>query len=508
MNGNGAHNGILNGKYNGTSDRTSSGETPPFDAPEPTVDSGDQQETLPTEHAGKLFYYDHGFTNGVLKTDAAGFEQFISAARMSRLSIEKLSKIQQEMAQLRQLIDETKAEAIARQETVINCSNDVQLLQWKEATLIKERAAGEEQRRLCEAENSGIKPPHGSLVAWLLLVAGTVFVLADISITHGIFYNALDMAYMEALILAIGLSFIAFILKPVVDRVFETPYLAGENKKLNHRFLLVVGFVALVSLGFLGYYRSVAYQFEKVVSGLQAERDGILNNYIGELPSDAASTVSAIDASIQSQSLLQIDHWAIITVFTLSSILFALSGAICFSIGFPLRSAHRRKRQLDAEIRRLTASLATTGAQIADNRQQLSEKQSRQEQAEFILSLLPDLAKLREQLQDLRQREWQLLEDNAAQLTDMEKAWYLEGYRRGEQYQLTDKLQISPVTFEGVLSPTNSNRTKGPRKWPSRASARAPGYTQMQGNYLHQHLRNMIDYNFTKSKQNGNGHED
>ncbi len=485
---------------NGKMEEETSSERPP------EMPSENGHELLPTENPGQAFLYDHGFTNGVLKVAASGFEDYISSVGWRKLANEKLTKLKVEIEHHAKSLKNIREEITSQKNTVIRCTNEIQLLHWTENELSKQKEECESEKQFLERERNKINPYHSGAVAIILLVTGAIFILADIFITHGIFYNALDMPSGEAWILALGLSFIAFIIKPAVDRVFEEPYLAGENKKLNHRFLLIVGVVAIISLGFLGYYRSVAYKFEKEMSMVRADKNAMADQYTGKMPSDVSAKISDADKKGRELGLQQLDHWAIVTVFTISSVLFALAGAICFSIGLPLSSLLWKKRKLSKKIRNALSNREELQKQIVATRQTLSEKNTQKEQSESILQGLPDLNQFELQFSSLKEKESELLTVSATHSIEMEKTWYLEGYQRGEKYDLTEDLVITPLRFETILSKPSNAENRPRQRFPSKKYTQGP--EMFYGNYLHQQLRSMIDYNFNKKSQNGNGHED
>ena len=63
---------------------------------------------------------------------------------------------------------------------------------------------------------------------------------------------------VEPWLFSVGLAFVAFLIKPAIDRILEKPYERAEDIKLNHRVLVGFAVMALIMLGVMGYFRSQA----------------------------------------------------------------------------------------------------------------------------------------------------------------------------------------------------------------------------------------------------------
>lgn len=459
-------------------------------------------DSLPTESSFYSFLYNHGFVTGVLKLEPEIFSQYITSLRLGKLAKEKMEDIRSEIGAKEREFDKTKAELTVLENTVIQCKNEIDFIQWEVEELKNKKEQSERESQKLEAEINKINPYSSRLVAFIFILSGLIFITADVLITKGIFFKALNMPSIEAWILAIGLSFIAFIIKPAVDRVFEEPYLSGKNKKLNHSFLLSVGSIALISLGFLGYYRNIAYKFEKQISGLSEQRKLLKEQNFGEL----TDKVVDLNTQIQQLGIDQLDHWTILAVFTISSIVFALAGAICFSIGLPLYKSLREKGRLAKLIKSAIVNVEKTNSHIGTSYSLLSTKLTEKEQAETRIKRLPDLLELRSEIATLKKDALDLLEEHAMHLKESQKNWHLEGFQRGQVYKLTEDLVVTPLRFETIVN--GSQKTVGRRTISTPSSKPRKPLERDYGNYLHQQLRSIIDYNFNKKQQNGNGHDE
>lgn len=439
-----------------------------------------QEDLQPKEHelaerpaANQIISaYDHGFTNGVLRVESTVFDELVHGLEQQHLAKAERAILQEEIAECRKNVAGNQAARRSLQEKI--AAETAQGLQAEYQIKHLETRAAEEKALLDSVEKSrqAINRPYNWLVALSLVAAGLVFIGADFSISMDIFRNGLDMPPLEAGVLAAALASLAFVIKPAFDRVFEKPYLEGKYPRQNHALLIVVALMALGCLGTLGFVRS----------------EVIASKEIGEAGMEAVDT-STYAALLKDPK--------VIAVFTLSSLLFALSGAVCFGIGFPAIDLLRRRRRLRKKMMRCREKLADHQSSLAAVHQQLMEKQTSLDLAATLLEQLAPQERLEAQLSALKTQELRIIYRMYEQRERTEKAWFREGYKRGKEYELAGRLVYRPQQVvrqpSGTSSPTEPRR---PRPKPS---------AEDQDGFLHQRLRTMIDYNFNhKQTNNGN----
>jgi hypothetical protein len=196
-------------------------------------------------------------------------------------------------------------------------------------------------------------------------------------------------------------------------------------------------------------------------------------------------------------------HWALITSIALLSFLFALVGAICFSISFPdlkifwqkgwtywkiLRS-RRRIEKKETQLRR--AQSLRTG--------KLSDMDFAKEKIELMDQKIDGY---HEELKTLKEREEKLLEQYAVALEEADKAWYKICKSRGIYYNHRNEYIIlrrkgvnltkiidKTLDIEGSISPESfgNESTNGVKKFDTP--------------YLYKYLRKSIGEQY--SQQNG-----
>lgn len=452
--------------------------------------------------------YDHGFTNGVFRLDRHAFPAFIEGLEQKKHASARLNSIRQELLILKERIENLWQEYNRHEAESIRNAHEAALLERQLMTKESQKRETKQRIELLEQERNGINPYYNWIVAAIFILAGLVFITADISITYQILNNGLDMARWEAIILAVGLAFTAFIVKPAVDRVFEEPYLTGENKKLNHRFLLVVGALALISLGFMGYYRNVAMQFNEQYKEVSASIQENQRSLEGALEDGSSDQIGQLRGQQRDLRRAQFGHWAIMATFTMSSILFALAGAICFSIGLPVTNLLYKKRLLGKTIKKYMEELGLLVKDLEETGKQLTERKIAHMQSEKLLERFPVIPFLEEKLETLKTAEAAALADYYAQTIKTEQAWYEAGFLRGQKYKLAGELVFKPVyvrpkPVDGVQP---DKTTSTPRNGKN-GSTQPPEHAERTdyGQYLHEQLRYFIDYNFSKKQQQHNG---
>lgn len=454
--------------------------------------------------------YDYGFTNGLLKIDPDFFNLWIEAFDQEKLYDQKLLNLKKQKEGLRARIIQTAQQRELLEKAVV--SNDRLGIETKRKIdqLDERMAVQQEKEETLEQAIEDSTPHYKAASVVLFLFGGLVFILADILFSQNVLTNVLDMPGWEAWILAIAVGAMTFAIKPAVDRVFEQPFIKGESKRRNHAFLIVVSLLILTALGVLGAFRNQAQFFIKERAYLQDKISTIEDaRAYGEIDIDDARLEGYNDEILELDRKLYLD-WRVQTGFILISILFALAGAICFSIGLPagskliVRQKHRRRLRemlnvlelMKQEFDSLYDKLAEQEIAAADSRQQLE--------------YLPDPEDLRAEEKVLAEKESLLQEERTAYRTQRHKIRYKLGYLRGEKYSLSDKLVVHPYTL-GTMFDNGNNHRRGKtvtkkrngRKKPQRDSS-----SSRSVNYMHEQLREMIDYNFNK-QQNLNGtHED
>lgn len=429
------------------------------------------------------FVYNQGFINGVLRVDTDDFHDFIHGNEQKKKYYVRLKKINEEVKSLQQGIWDNEKRIEDCQQRIVQSKHRIPIIE----TEIAENQDGQKQFNLTieclQKECDNINPYYNGWVAAFFILVALLFVVAEVWITADIFFNIIGLPKSTAFLIASAIACTSFAIKPAVDRIFEEPHLQGIRRNYMKTLLAVFSIMALTTLGFLGYYRNTA----------EAERISMRSKANAEV--NATIDLGNID-SVQSNTeeiYNPVNHSAIIVVYTLLSILFAVAGAICFSIGIPVFNLQKRKKLLQQNIEQLRSQLEKLIVQLHDLRKELVEKRADEELAGLALIRLPENQLLLDRLRDIQTQELLEWEYFFQYQETAEKGWYEEGRERGKKYELADKPIFGPIDIED--SPGFQN------------GADNMTVEFIPGRYLHERVRKMISYNFNK-KQTYNGYQD
>ena len=464
------------------------------------------------EDTGIIDLYSYGFTNGLLKVDPDFFDHWVEAFDQERLYNLKLHALIKEKEQLQERLRQTEESRKELEKTIISNERSAQETNRKIAQT-KQQADQQQKREETFERAIEANTPHYKLASVVLFILGALFFLmADVLFSQNVLTNVLDLPGWEAWILAIAVGALTLAVKPTVDRFFEQPYIKGENKKRNYIFLITVSLLILTALGLLGAYRNQAQHYTEQYVDLETKIQDIDNK---EARGEALTVEDMKDKEDLQAEKRKLDRQLyldprITTGFILISILFAVAGAICLSIGLPAGSQLIVRQRHRKELKQMLQQLEALKAFLNQLYEQLTEQETAAQIARKELSHLPEPGDLRAEERSLTQKEELLLEERARQKEQRHKQWYKLGYLRGRQYQLSDKLVVHPSVLGSVFhrpARSGSKNSRGSRHH-KEGKTSPQASNDRSTNYLHEQLREMIDYNFNK-QQNLNGkHED
>lgn len=439
------------------------------------------------EHIGK-----RGFSNGLLRIEQQTFESYIEAYEENKRVGAMISKMESEARQKEQKIQATEDIRDVLQANIIRKKQE-QDREEKEAARLK-IGWKELQERFTTARSNFVNngPAYGWIGTLLFIAAGIIFIVTDISILNAIAGGPLNMDKTEAAKFALGVAFLAIVLKPLVDRVFEKPYQRG-NTVWMHGLLITVGLSTIILLGVMGGYRNDAYIAEKREQQLKDEI-GVIEEQIGKGEYTGSYTELEQKQKALNEVREKFDNNKVMLIFIFSSILFAIAGAICFSIGVPAFRKHTNriieKNSLMWQIWRSHKRVAQAdkNARFAENEWKIAEQK---------LPLLPNLtileAELRRLILDIQvARAAQHQAHTAAVL-----AIYRDNYQRGERYIPSEE---ELAQFEVLLAEQNGIKSRN-----YQLNRQFSGSNLFNSQYLHEYIRQKI-HKDNKSKNAQNGH--
>ncbi|HMQ87310.1 MAG TPA: hypothetical protein PKB07_06990 [Flavilitoribacter sp.] len=464
-------------------------------ARQPGVESTVNQEPvryrLPNLHFRHAeFISKRGFSNGLLRIPQEIFERYIAAYEETKRLGLVISKMEKEADQKDKKIkdieeDRDKLMTEIIQQKQESAHQDTQKARY--SGLLQQL-----QHRLqdIKAQFQNNYPVYGWIGTLLFLGAGFIFIKTDISIINTIAFNGLDMKPAEASIFALGFALLAIILKPLVDRIFEKPYQNGKTYWM-HGLLISVGLITISALWIMGAYRNQAFVASKDKEVIESRLEHLndeLNRGLRASPDpeiiDLEKELKRVTASFSSPLV----KW----LFISSSILFAIAGAICFSIGVPSFRMHanrvsgkaacyfqkwyfqRRWKRSDEYWRR-----AENGWKIAEQR----------------LAVLPNLAILQAEFKRI------ILDIQIAHAaqhqahTDSVLAIYQDNYERGQRYIPSEeelaKFELLLAEQSGIIKPNYQ------------LNRQFSGSNLFNSQYLHEYIRQKIHLE-NKQKNSGN----
>lgn len=444
-----------------------------------------------TVYPYSTFSYDTGFADGVLHLGASPhYAVFSENLEKKELAESLLVRCQKEISRLEEELHNIKKRTLELFSIVFDREEKIIITETRINEALKKREELEQGIQKNQHKYEGIEPEYSMVVAFIMLAVGFIFIGSDVLITQGIMQQALSMEPYEAWIIAVSISMTAFAIKPAIDRIFERPLRNNKKVLRNNVMLIIMSVLIIVMLGVLGYFRSFAYAV-------------MLNN---------EGNVS--DAEFLKQWKDLITSAPIITIFTIASILFAVVGALCLSIGFKCTEQHFTGIGLQKlKGKRLQKELGSQETKVFELREITSQCKKELRESQKEIELMPAQNKLEMRLAGLQVEEKDLMMLIAEANSTAQAAWYREGAARGERFNVSGELFVSPIRTERWVVP---EPIQGPIYRTPREITR-PRHTQSQepirnsnlrsDDYLYQQIRSAIalhdNKNIKRSSSNG-----
>ncbi len=389
--------------------------------------------------------YKKGIEHGVDGLDKTHFEDYLS----SEVSLEWLedakAQLVDQQEELEKKIQDTTSKKLQILEAIheVKPQHDSKKL---EVSHLQEQIE-DFQQRIVEAKNEKSKNPlHYPLLAGIIyFFAGVVFLFGDLIISHEIVAYALNIKNdKEAWAFACGLAGVTFLLKPAYERLIEEPYLKNPTEKTQklHRFFQgTLVLISVITLAVLGFFRYEAYKAEKL-------KDSI-NREIKSLQLASTPLIQGAEVNEDPSILLKIEEkmkeidaynkelvtspWALAS-FVLSGVLFAIAGAICFGIAFPILSSYwKRWFWHNPSINRSRRRIKKLRKQMVQIETPRFEYAATLEHYQKGLELLPDLDTLKSEAQKINEQILSITEKIRLARESARISSYATGYDYGEK---------------------------------------------------------------------------
>lgn len=428
------------------------------------------------------FSYDTGFADGVLRLgQLPQYETFSTHLEKKELAGDLLARCRKEMTRISTELDLLKQRTLELYSTVFDREEKVNFTSVRLEENRQKKEEFHSSIKALEYKRGQITPENSWPVALMLVLSGFAFILADVLITEEIMEQVLSMSKFEAWTISISISLTVFGVKPLIDRIFERP--RWENNKIlrNNLFLIITGVFILLMLALLGFIRVKGYE------------------------------IILTDPSLTEWKKIFSDQ-TLFGIFILASMLFAVVGALCLSIGFRSADQICERWLLSYKLKKKGRLYSYQESRLFELQEIETKYRKELREARKELELQPLKHHLEMRLAGLSAEEKDLMIMVSEANARAQAAWYREGVARGERFNISGELYVSPIRMERWVVPES---IQGPYQFrkPEGAGIKVPPAEKVKepatptGDYLYQQIRNAIALhdNRTGKKSFNNG---
>ncbi|MCP9768693.1 hypothetical protein EGI22_12270 [Lacihabitans sp. LS3-19] len=387
--------------------------------------------------------FEKGFENGLENIEKANYEGYLSSEVSLDWLLGNKETLTKDLEETKQKIEETRTEKLEifkhKQEVLTNFNEQGHL------TTQLENDIEAQKLRITEAkEQKNInKSPYPMLAGLIYLAAGITFILGDLIISHEIVAYALNIRNTyEAWAFACGLAGVSILLKPAYERLVEQPYLTQlslSSKKVHGYFQVVLIVISIGTLSILGWFRYEAYKTDKLKEAINREIKSLQMDATPLIQGGQTVENPVLTQKIE-QKLKEYDQlnqklvnspWALLS-FVLSGVLFAIAGAICLGIAFPVLQVYwKRWFQLNPKENWANRRIRKKTKALNEIKKPWFKGQTMLELADQRLELLPDLEELKARKTKLETEILSLNEKIKLAIESSRVSTYNEGYESG-----------------------------------------------------------------------------
>jgi hypothetical protein len=396
--------------------------------------------------------FQHGYLTGVENIDKSTYEGYLSSHVNYDWLQERIVEKRQEATKIDTEIAEAKEKKKAVYDNLQNFSIGFNSKAKEVGRIEEEINTNSLKISSLEKKKNHNDSPYSLLAGVLYLLAGIAFILGDLIISHEIVAYALNIRNnIEAWSFAVGLAMLSILLKPAYERLVEQPYLHEYSPKTKRIYGYFQSFLLIFTIGtmfILGWFRYEAYKTDKLKEGINKQIKAMqlstqsLDPTIAQ-PTDNQAIIQKMDEQMKAYDALNMQlvnsPWALFS-FVLSGILFAIAGAICLGIAFPILQAYwYRWLQANPAIKRLKKEnlKLKESLKIAEN--ELAEREVQRNVLEHDLTLLPNLDELKAEKVAILKEIAELLKDSKISDQDRRINTFNDGFAKGQATELTDE---------------------------------------------------------------------
>lgn len=399
--------------------------------------------------------YEKGFTNGLENIEKSNYEGLLSSEVSLNWHKDRLSEKQDNLNNIQAELKRTQADSvllfnkIQENQKVFNEKQDLV------EGLNKKNEIAQQKIEDWEKDKKEKRSPYAFLAGFIYLLAGAAFIAGDLIISHEIVAYALNIRNnFEAWAFAIGLASLSILLKPAYERLVEQPYLTNYNektKKIYGYFQTGLLVICIGTLTVLGWFRYEAYRTDKLKEGINREIKSLQLEATPIDPTQAVNNselVKKIDEKLKAYQQLNIElvnsNWALLS-FILSGVLFAIAGAICLGIAFPiLQSYWQRWFEANASIRALKKQIRKNEKILPELKKDWFDVQSKLDAQNHEFNLLPNLEELKSEKLTIQQEIVEIQDKILLLIESARISNYNDGYQSGNM----DRTNMTDDEFE------------------------------------------------------------
>ncbi|MGR3812160.1 hypothetical protein [Jiulongibacter sp. NS-SX5] len=393
--------------------------------------------------------YNQGFKSGLGNVESEHFQEYLQAEVEHSWLLDRYNENQENLKNIDAQIEAYKKDQLPVSQHLLAKTAEVNSLSKELEGVGNSIEKWETEKKEKEEEKKESRTPYAMLAGVLYLLAGIAFVAGDLIISHEIVAYALNIRNtFEAWAFAIGLASLSILLKPAYERLVEQPYLKGQGKKAYGAFQVVLLVISVGTLVVLGWFRYEAYKTDKLKEGINRQIKSLQLESTPLDPSvavDQGAILEKIDQKLAEYDQLNIDlvnsPWAMLS-FILSGVLFAIAGAICLGIAFPILQTYwRRGFALNPSIRRANRRLKKLYPQQLQLQKSIERARAEQSHFSSQLELVGSLNRLQEEKAELRIERKEILELIKSAMKNSRVNNYRNGYSTGERSrkEMTDE---------------------------------------------------------------------
>jgi hypothetical protein len=386
--------------------------------------------------------FQHGYHSGLESVDKNTYEGYLSSQVNFEWLSRQLGEKKQELSDLEKVIDHVKVRFKESYDALQDRILKVNLAGKNKDRIDSQVIENQNFIKQFSEKRHSVGHKYSLFAGFIYLFAGISFVAGDLIISHEIVAYALNIRNnFEAWAFAVGLAMVSVLLKPAYERLIENPYSDNPTpraKRVYAWFKGVTVVFAVATLFILGWFRYEAYKTDKMKDSVNKSIKQLQNQILDPL-NPSAALPPEVTAQIESKmkvfdalnEKLVNSPWALAS-FVLSGILFALAGAICLGIAFPVLQCYwQRWLQIDPKLKRLRKEQKRLTTDLQAIETEMAEQIVQKNILENDLKLLPSLETLQSQKQALQEEIKGIENETRLAETDARIGAYNDGFGKG-----------------------------------------------------------------------------